>query len=123
MPFVSQGLLISTGPRNISYIRKVSAPYFVTKSSGLTVLNFDLDIFSISVPQIYFPSSSLINSAFAYSPFLHFLNSSISNSTPSTIFTSTCISLIPTDIYPVIPVLFLKIFIIFFSVSFFDFPL
>src|SRR6478735_6039018 len=90
MPLVSQGLLCSTGPRNISYMRKVSAPYFSQSSFGLTVLYFDLDIFSVSTPQMYLPSSK-INSAFAYSPFFHFLNSLIFSSTPSTIFTSTCI--------------------------------
>src|SRR5690606_30234673 len=90
IPLVSQGLLCSTGPRNISYMRKVSAPYFKTSSSGLTVLNLDLDIFSTSTPQMYLPSSK-INSALAYSPLRHFLNASVSNSMPSTIFTSTWI--------------------------------
>src|SRR6185312_5131505 len=66
IPFVSQGLLCSTGPRNISYIRKVSAPYFLTRSLGLTVLYSRLLIFSTSVPQMYLPSSRT-NSAFAYS--------------------------------------------------------
>src|ERR1700739_2349488 len=47
MPLVSQGLLCSTGPRNISYIRKVSAPYLSTRSFGLTTLYLDLDIFSV----------------------------------------------------------------------------
>src|SRR5437868_6851281 len=89
IPFVSQGLLASTGPRNISYMRKVSAPYFNTRSSGLTVLNLDLDIFSTSELQIYFPSSSRINVASLYSGF-HFLKALTSNSMSSTMLTSTC---------------------------------
>src|SRR4030095_16908832 len=51
MPLVSHGLLASTGPRNISYILKVSAPYFSTRTSGLTVLYLLLLIFSTSLPQ------------------------------------------------------------------------
>src|SRR5690606_551141 len=90
IPLVSQGLLISTGPKNISYMRNVSAPYLATRSSGLTVLNLDLDIFSTSDPQIYFPSSRT-NSASLYSPLRHCLNCSISSSKPFTKFTSTCI--------------------------------
>ena len=91
IPLVSQGLLASTGPRNISYMRKVSAPYLLHNSSGLTVLYLDLDIFSTSALQIYLPSSR-INSASANSGF-HFLKASIFNSSPSTMLTSTCSSL------------------------------
>src|SRR5450432_2606372 len=86
MPLVSQGLLCSTGPKNISYILKVSAPYFSTSSFGFTVLNFDFDIFSTSAPHIYFPSSR-INPEFAYSG-LQDLNLFVSNSKPSAIETS-----------------------------------
>src|SRR5487761_2477314 len=93
IPLVSQGLLCSTGPRNISYILNVSAPYFSTSSFGLTVLNFDLDIFSTSEPQRYFPFSHT-NSAFAYSPLRHFLNASVFNSVPSTKLTSTLMGMI-----------------------------
>src|ERR1035437_623162 len=89
MPLVSHGLLASTGPKNISYIRKVSAPYLSIKSFGLTVLYFDLDIFSTSTPQMYLPSSK-INSALLYSS-LQFLKVFIFSSTPSTKFTSTLI--------------------------------
>src|SRR5450631_2772508 len=88
IPLVSQGLLCSTGPRNISYIRNVSAPYFSTSSVGFTVLNLDFDIFSTSAPQIYFPSS-VIKWARVYSG-LQDLNFGISSSSPSTRFTSTC---------------------------------
>src|SRR5690606_15611958 len=45
MPLVFQGLLCSNGPRNISYIRKVSAPYWSIMSSGFTTLYLDFDIF------------------------------------------------------------------------------
>src|SRR5690606_28771136 len=48
MPFVSQGFDCSMGPKNISYMRKVSAPYFSTTSSGLMTLYLDLDIFPTS---------------------------------------------------------------------------
>ena len=89
MPFVSQGLLASTGPRNISYRRSVSAPYFSTIMSGLTTLNIDFDIFSTAQPQIYLPSSST-NSALAYSG-RHALNASMSSTSALTMFTSTCI--------------------------------
>ena len=58
IPFVSQGLDCSNGPRNISYKRRVSAPYFSTIISGFTTLNMDLDIFSTAHPQIYLPSSN-----------------------------------------------------------------
>ena len=44
MPLVSQGLDCSKGPKNISYKRKVSAPYCSTITSGLTTLYIDLDI-------------------------------------------------------------------------------
>ena len=88
IPLVSQGLLISIGPRNISYIRNVSAPYSFTISSGLTTLYFDLDIFSVSTPQRYLPSSRM-NCALAYSG-RHCLKPSVSSSVPSTRLTSTC---------------------------------
>src|SRR4030095_16227737 len=88
IPFVSQGLLCSTGPRNISYMRNVSAPYFSTSSLGLTVLNFDFDIFSTSAPQKYLPFSST-KLACAYSG-LQDLKDGISSSMPFTRFTSVC---------------------------------
>src|SRR5690606_9942520 len=79
IPLVFQGFACSNGPKNISYKRKVSAPYFSTTSSGLTTLNLDLDIFSTSVPQMYLPFSR-INSASAKSgrKFLNFSRSRIS---------------------------------------------
>ena len=92
MPLVSQGLLASTGPRNISYRRRVSAPYFSTIMSGFTTLNIDFDIFSTAHPQMYFPSSSM-NSAFSYSG-LHFLKASRSSTSAFTMFTSTCIGVV-----------------------------
>ena len=64
MPCVSQGLLNSSGPRNISYKRRVSAPNSSITVSGFTTLNMDLDIFSMAQPQTYFPSSKM-NSALA----------------------------------------------------------
>src|SRR5690606_5883097 len=66
IPFVFQGFDCSKGPKNISYRRKVSAPKFAIISSGFTTLNFDFDIFSTSVPQMYLPSSNT-NSASAKS--------------------------------------------------------
>ncbi|MNL68627.1 hypothetical protein D3C87_1933790 [compost metagenome] len=42
----------SRGPMNISYRRRVSAPYSLTTSSGLTTLPRDLDIFSLFSPRI-----------------------------------------------------------------------
>ena len=92
IPFVSQGLLCSSGPKNISYKRRVSAPYFSTISSGFTTLNIDFDIFSTAHPQIYFPSSK-INSAVSNSG-LHFLKASISRISLLTMFTSTCIGVV-----------------------------
>ena len=89
IPFVSQGLDCSNGPRNISYKRRVSAPYFSTIISGFTTLNMDLDIFSTAHPQIYLPSSNT-NSASLYSG-RQFLKASISNRSLDTIFTSTWI--------------------------------
>src|SRR5690606_1079024 len=64
IPAVFQGLACSSGPKNISYKRNVSAPYSLAISSGLTTLYFDFDIFSTSRPTMYFPFSSKINSAF-----------------------------------------------------------
>src|SRR5258706_1458473 len=83
MPLVFQGLDCSSGPRNISYRRRVSAPYFSMMSSGLTTLYLDLDIFSMAEPQRYRPSSSVINSAFENCG-CHFLKRSLSNSRPFT---------------------------------------
>ena len=79
IPAVFHGLACSSGPRNISYKRSVSAPYSLQISSGLTTLYFDLDIFSTSRPTMYFPLSSLMNLAYLYSS-LQFLNSSILSS-------------------------------------------
>src|SRR5690554_1369649 len=79
IPAVFQGFACSNGPKNISYKRKVSAPYSLAISSGLTTLNFDFDIFSTSWPTMYFPESSKINSAFAKSG-RQALNPSTSNS-------------------------------------------
>ena len=52
MPLLSQGLLWLMGPRNISYRRRVSAPYFSMMTSGLTTLYIDFDIFSTAQPQM-----------------------------------------------------------------------
>src|SRR5690554_4634528 len=79
IPAVFQGFACSNGPKNISYKRKVSAPYSFAISSGLTTLNLDFDIFSTSCPTMYLPESSKINSKSEKS-FLHSLNLSISNS-------------------------------------------
>ena len=87
--FVFQGLNCSNGPKNISYTRNVSAPYFEIKSSGLTTLYLDLDIFSTSQPHTYLPPSR-INSASSGTSFLDFLNASKSKMSFSTMFTSTC---------------------------------
>ena len=87
IPFVSQGFDCSTGPRNISYRRSVSAPYFSTMVSGFTTLNIDLLIFSIAHPQIYL-SFSRMNSAFAYSG-RQARKASISRISFDTILTST----------------------------------
>src|SRR5574343_576130 len=62
IPAVFQGFACSNGPKNISYKRKVSAPYSLQMSSGLTTLYFDFDIFSTSRPTMYFPPSKM-NSA------------------------------------------------------------
>src|SRR5690554_5805624 len=51
-PSVLHGTLFSKSPINISYMRKVSAPYSSTTSSGLTTLPRDLDIFSLFSPKI-----------------------------------------------------------------------
>src|SRR5690606_643213 len=48
IPAVFQGFACSSGPKNISYILKVSAPYCLQISSGFTTLYLDLDIFSTS---------------------------------------------------------------------------
>src|SRR5690606_9690028 len=62
IPAVFQGFACSNGPKNISYKRKVSAPYSLQISSGFTTLYLDFDIFSTSRPTMYFPFSSKINS-------------------------------------------------------------
>ena len=90
---VFQGLLSSNGPKNISYMRKQSAPYLATTSSGLTTLCFDLDIFSTAAPHIYFPSGFRTNSALAYSGF-HCLKAAVSNTSFCTILISTCSSVV-----------------------------
>src|SRR5690606_24964552 len=77
MPLVFQGFEASNGPRNISYMRSVSAPWLSMMSSGFTTLNFDFDIFSTSLGHTNVPSSSKMNSI-SSSPAhacLHFLNS------------------------------------------------
>ena len=89
IPFTSQGLNCSSGPKNISYKRKVSAPKSSTKLSGVCTLYFDFDIFSTSCPHKNFPSSFRINSALANSS-LQFLNASTSNSSLSTNPISVC---------------------------------
>src|SRR3970040_888477 len=63
IPAVFQGFACSNGPKNISYKRKVSAPYSLQISSRVTTLYLDFDIFSISRETIYLPFSSQINSA------------------------------------------------------------
>src|SRR5690606_36042597 len=78
IPAVFQGLDCSKGPKNISYKRRLSAPYSSQILSGLTTLYLDLDIFSTSRPTIYLPSSKT-NWASRYSV-RQFLNASISNS-------------------------------------------
>src|SRR3712207_2579002 len=70
MPFVSHGLLISTGPKNISYIRKVSAPYLSTTSSGLTTLSFDFDIFSTTDVVLTFKFDVGANESLYHWPYL-----------------------------------------------------
>ena len=92
IPCVSQGLLNSKGPRNISYRRNVSAPYSSIIVSGFTTLNMDFDIFSMAHPQMYFPFSR-INSALAYSG-IHARNAFKSRTSFLTIFTSTWISVV-----------------------------
>src|SRR5699024_12204077 len=51
-PFSDQAIDASRGPMNISYRRKVSAPYWLTTSSGFTTFPLDLDIFSLPSPRI-----------------------------------------------------------------------
>ena len=87
MPLVSQGFDCSSGPRNISYMRRVSAPYLSMITSGLTTLNMDLLIFSTAHPQMYLPFSRM-NSALLYSG-RQFLNASTSRTSALTMFTST----------------------------------
>ena len=57
MPWVSQGLDCSKGPKNISYNRSPSAPTWSATWSGLTTLCLDLDIFSTSRSTRTTPSS------------------------------------------------------------------
>ena len=66
MPLVSQGLLCSSGPKNISYMRRVSAPYFSQRSSGVTTLYQRLDILSTSLLTNTLPSALQTNSCWAY---------------------------------------------------------
>ena len=89
IPAVFQGLACSMGPKNISYMRKVSAPYWSQIASGLTTLYLDFDIFSTSRPTMYLPSS---NSNVASAKWgCHFFTSSIFNSFwAETKETSTC---------------------------------
>ncbi|CAI8212526.1 MAG: Uncharacterised protein [Flavobacteriaceae bacterium] len=63
IPAVFHGFACSNGPKNISYIRRVSAPYWRQISSGLTTLYFDLDIFSTSRVTLKLPSSSVTKAA------------------------------------------------------------
>ena len=51
-PSMLQGLTASSGPMNISYSRRESAPYSRTTSSGLTTLPRAFDIFSLLSPRI-----------------------------------------------------------------------
>src|SRR5690606_2151112 len=79
IPAVFQGLACSSGPKNISYKRKVSAPYSLQMSSGFTTLKNDFDIFSTSRPTTNLSLSSLMNIASLNSS-LHCFILSISNS-------------------------------------------
>src|SRR5690606_14883445 len=88
MPLVFQGLLCSSGPKSISYMRRVSAPNCSAISSGFTTLYLDFHIFSTSWPQMYFPFSR-IKSALAKSG-LKRRNFSISSTSLLTMLTSTC---------------------------------
>src|SRR5690606_1808991 len=92
IPAVFQGFDCSNGPKNISYKRKVSAPYSSQISSGFTTLYFDFDIFSTSCPTMYLPESSayilLIPKPLYLLPFLNF---SISNSLVTGLTYSTSI--------------------------------
>ena len=47
-----QGFTASSGPMNISYSRRASAPYSLTTWSGLTTLPRLFDIFSPFSPRI-----------------------------------------------------------------------
>src|SRR5690606_28197210 len=79
IPAVFQGLDCSKGPRNISYNRRLSAPYSSQILSGLTTLYLDLDIFSTSRVTLK-PSSSDAKKVASAKSSLQFLNASKSNS-------------------------------------------
>ncbi len=94
MPLVSQGLLCSTGPRNISYMRKVSAPNLSTSIIRVHRIEFAFthflhfhaaDIFPIfqnkmGISKIGFPFSKCIhiqfhpiNNIYIHMNFVHFV--------------------------------------------------
>ena len=58
------GLDLSKGPINISYILKLSAPYFPTTSSGFTTFPLDLLIFCPSSPPIIPWLNNFLNGSF-----------------------------------------------------------
>src|SRR5690606_7663035 len=67
IPAVFQGLDCSKGPKNISYKRRLSAPYSSQILSGLTTLYLDLDIFSTSRVTLKVLSFFFIKGTFRYS--------------------------------------------------------
>ena len=101
IPAVFQGLDCSNGPKNISYKRKLSAPYSSQIASGFTTLYLDLDIFSTSLPTMYCSSPTVsptantlplsVTKVASWYSSLQFLNASISNSSEAfTKETSAC---------------------------------
>ncbi len=104
---------VQPGPKTFHTCGKYRRHIYLLNQDGSTVLNFDLDIFSVSTPQIYLipnPSprvekgalirpSSQIKTAFLYSGF-EFRNASISSSTPSTMFTLNVMAELQFDLQP-----------------------
>src|SRR5690606_11350180 len=75
IPAVFQGLACSSGPKNISYKRKVSAPYSLQMSSGFTTLYLDFDIFSTSRNTLKDIPSKLLEDELNLSPLSSIHNS------------------------------------------------
>src|SRR5690606_35142003 len=88
MPAVFQGLYCSSGPRNISYKRKLSAPYCSQIASGWTTLYLDLDIFSGTLTILKSLLGRVKNFKFLFSG-RHNLNASTSI---TSLFLTNCIS-------------------------------